>query len=526
MARVSRYGWAWCASVALAVAGGACSGASGSIGDQGSGVGAPGQNGAGGAPPAPAGGAGGGPAVVPGSTIFAVSYGDEHEQDFQALASDGAGNFYIAGQEFGPNPPDPTQGTPSNVFVVKYSPTGELMWRQPIPIDPNNALALFAIAVQPTTGAVILSGAFAGTIQLGPSTLTSGRDPSIGTPVLNVFTALLDSAGYFVWSRAYTSTARAFPEQVFSAADGDILVVGSSDNNATVGGGPLCCRSGQFNGPVTYLARYSPAGDFLWSNAIGGDFAYEYAGVNAAGDMVVGGEMNGPATFEGQTFPAAGDGTGLGQTGLVLRVDNQGSEVWAEVYPTDDLVRIGATIDDKQNVALFGGLSGTVDFGNGVSLAAGNNGSPVFQAGLVAGLAPDGTARWAVQFPASGQDQAFPETVATDPSGNVVVAGTVSGGLAVGGLSTGPDDTRFVVKYGADGTFLWGRGFPIQVNPMTAQNIALTVDPWGQIGFAGPFDQPIDFGTGPLAVTGQASALEPGEPAFLPDNVYLVKLAP
>ena len=105
-------------------------------------VGAPGQTGTGGggAPTTTgSGGSGGLTGPAPGSTIFAENYGDEGEQFLAGLATDASGNVYVAGNEMPVNiavPGTPEsqlamQGTQSGVFLLQYSSTGVLMWRQP-----------------------------------------------------------------------------------------------------------------------------------------------------------------------------------------------------------------------------------------------------------------------------------------------------------------------------------------------------------------------------------------------------------
>jgi hypothetical protein len=522
-------------AAALAAAFAACSDPSGSSGAESNVVGARGAGGAAaGAAPSPvASRPDEGAAVAPGSTIFAVSYGDEHEQDFRAVTSDLAGNFYLAGFETGPTAPDPSQETPSDLFVVKYGKTGRLLWRQTIPSDAYNALRVYAAAVQPTTGSLILAGTFFGTATLGENTLTSGRDPLNGLPATSLWLAALDSAGCFVWSRSYPSAALASVDQAFTTSNGDIVLFGTTDEGGSVGGAPLCCGntvSPDFDGPVAYVARYSPTGDFRWSNPIDGNFTKGYAGVNGDGDIVLGGTVHGLAAYQGVSFSGGGPQPGGSrlQEALVLRIDGEGKLIWGRLYPGPSQVRLGATIDAAKNVALIGSFSGTLDFGNGVSLTSGSNGNPVYDAALLARLGPDGTAQWAAQFPANGNDQVFAEAVATDAAGNIAFAGQVSGGLALGGPPplSGARTVGFVAKYTFDGTFRYSRAFATETEPWASDITGLTIDPWGHVGAAGAFNATVDFGTGPLTPPGEPAPALPARPPAVPDNVFLLELAP
>jgi hypothetical protein len=530
MTRVSLYSWGARLSVAAAIALGGCSGGSGSSGDQGRVTGTPG---AGGSPQAGMGGATGGPAAAPGSTIFVSTFSKlPFGPDFTAMAADEAGNFYIAGFTFLPlpNPADTTSGTPAELFVNKYSPTGELLWSQPIPLDLSNPVSLSSITVQPTTGAVILAGNFFGTTTLAGQTITSSTNAENGFPSTNVVLVALDSAGYFVWVRTYPSTALVSPTQVFSTASGDIELMGIASNNATVGGAPFCCSGSTSELTIPWVARYSPVGDPMWSFPITGDFGMSYAGANANGDIAIGGGVHGTATYRGTTFSGGNASVqgGFNNQGTVLRIDGQGNEVWVKLLQGGGTFsEVNATIDAAGNVPLFGGFDQSLDFGDGVTLSAASANNQVFDAGYLARLAPDGTAQWAVAFPSgSGTNEVFPEVITTDPAGNIAFAGEISGGLAVGGPPTAPDDLRFVAKFGPDGTFRWSRGFTIDTNPTSSHTIGIAADPWGQIGFGGTFNKTVDFGTGPITPPGTLPPPNPKFPSGLPPDIFLVKLAP
>jgi hypothetical protein len=528
MTRETLSWWGICVSIAAGtVVAGGCSGSSGSGGDHGPVLGGPGQT-----DPA----AGRAPAATPGSTLFAVTYGNTNVETLGGLAADAAGNFYVGGFESAP--PTSTGQSATDLFILKYSSAGVLLWKQPIPFDISNPLSLEGLVVQPTTGAVIVAGSFNGTAAIEGKTMTSGTQPlspgaTVASPATNVFLAAYDSAGYFLWSRSFASNASVSVNQVFAAANGDIELMGVGDNNAMVGGGPLCCRAGEFNGPITYVARYSPAGDPIWSNAIGGEFFSDLLGADADADggMVVGGAVHGTLTYQGESFSGGGsqpDGSSV-DVGAVLRIDGQGRKRWIKVYPAAGAhTRLGAGLDAAENVILYGNFADTFDLGNGVSLTAtAGDGLSFAQPALLAKLDPSGTALWAQQFPASGPDEVFPDVVATDADGNIALAGETSGSLGVGGPALLPPDTRgeFVAKYSPDGSFLWSRGFPIEHGFASASRRHLSFDPQGELGFAGSFHNTVDFGTGPITVPGERREARGGAP-LPPDDLFLLKLAP
>ena len=278
----------------------------------------------------------------------------------------------------------------------------------------------------------------------------------------------IDIAGNLVWSRIYSSPSFVEPDRVFVTAAGDIEVVGLATDNATVGGPPICCRNSEF-GTNTFLARYSPTGDHIWTAAItGGEFFFRGAGADADGGLVVGGGLIGTMTYDGQTFTGGGDIFEQGlrfSAGIVLRTDPQGHLRWIRVYqgPDQSTSQFNPSLDAAGNVVMSGQFEGTLNLGNQLVLE--HSGASVLQStGVLAKLAPDGGALWAHQFPAQGFDFVDGRAIAADPAGNIVLAGVTGGGLSLGGPPPVPAGIsgHFVAKYNPDGGWLWDRGFIVE----------------------------------------------------------------
>jgi hypothetical protein len=495
--------------------------------------GAPGAGGAGGGPPTAPGASGSDPAPAPGSTLFAENYGDEGEQFVGGIATDAKGNIYVAGNEMPVNiaqpstftGPLPMQGTANGVFLLQYSSSGELMWRQPFSVSGDNALEFDDVAVQPTTGAEIVVGTLRGSATIGGQTLTSSNDPRFGNPVADLWLTAIDSAGYLVWTVLIPSPAMVFPKRVFVAANGDVLVVGSVVDNGSVGGAPLCC--GTFAGP-SFAARFSPTGTPIWSTPITGDFDAFGSGSDPDGGLVIGGAVSGSAAVDGQTFTSAGTvpGSGVPDNGVVIRLDPQGHPSWIRSFPgaTQGFSFVGATLDPSRNAIVYGQFEGTVDFGNGHTLT----GSANFEAfdGLLAKLSPDGTTVWVDQL-AGGFDQSFSMSAATDAAGNIALAaGVPTGGVDLGGAPPLPLGTsgHFVARFDPAGQLAWSRGFATQLGEGGPVVSALSFAPAG-LAFSSDFDNTVDFGTGPLTAPGQPVRRGSG-PELVADNVFTLLLAP
>ena len=499
-------------------------------------VGAPGQTGTGGGGEPVMTGAGGSAATgtAPGSTIFAENYGDEGEQFLAGLATDASGNVYVAGNEMPVNiavPGTPEaqlqmQGKQNGVFLLQYSATGQLMWRQPFTPTASSTLEFDGVAVQLTTGLEIVVGTLSGSVNIAGTTLTAGTDPQFGTQVANLWLTAIDSAGYVVWTTLFPSPHMVFPRQVFVTSGGDIEVVGGTVENASVGGAPLCCGNG-ITGPQ-FAARYSPTGSHLWSKPITGNFSERGADADADGGLVIGGDATGSFGYEGETFSDSGvDAAGNPQTGAaVLRLDAQGHKRWVQVYagPNQSLSFVGAALDSSTNVILYGQFGGLLDLGGGHTFNGPTAGGALD--GLLAKLSADGTTIWADQFP-GGFDQLVGMSATTDPAGDIALAGGVlPGGVTLGTAMPLPSGTsgQFVATFTSEGALRWTRGFATQGGQGGPDVTGLRYSPAG-LAFSGDFDNEVDFGTGPLTVPGQLVRRGSG-PEFVADNVFTLLLAP
>ncbi|HKN54868.1 MAG TPA: SBBP repeat-containing protein, partial [Amycolatopsis sp.] len=131
---------------------------------------------------------------------------------------------------------------------------------------------------------------------------------------------------------------------------------------------------------------------------------------------------------------------------------------------------------------------------SGMSVAASTN-TPACVAG--------GQFIWNRQFGGSGVfDAAHAMAVATDPSGNVVVAGSFEGTVNFG---TGPMTSSgfkdvFVAKYSAAGVPLWAKSYGEPNDDEEALGVAM--DGSGNVIVTGYFKQTVNFGTGPLTAAG------------------------
>src|SRR5207302_10030988 len=164
-------------------------------------------------------------------------------------------------------------------------------------------------------------------------------------------------------------------------------------------------------------------------------------------------------------------------------------QVLAPGTTTSDPGMVASTVY-TYNVAAIDNAGNT----SGMSVAASTN-TPACVAG--------GQFIWNRQFGGPGVfDAAHAMAVATDPSGNVVVAGSFEGTVNFG---TGPMTSSgfkdvFVAKYSAAGVPLWAKAYGEPNDDEEALGVAM--DGSGNVVVTGYFKQTVNFGAGLLTAAG------------------------
>lgn len=229
----------------------------------------------------------------------------------------------------------------------------------------------------------------------------------------------------------------------------------------------------------------------LWSACFGdADSQISSAiAVDVSGNMIVAGY------FEGAIDLGGGPLTCVSSSDVfVAKFGPDGTHLWSKSFgPIGLQAHHAVAVDDAGNVIIAGKLNGSVDFGGGALVAAGEGDA------YIAKFSPDGAHVWSRRFGDSSQQ--YVQAVDVDDAGQVIIAGTMWGTIDFGGgpLTSAGDGDVFVAKLTSDGAHLWSRrmGDP---NYQLATSIA--VDHSGNVAVAGTFIGQIDFGGGPLTSAG------------------------
>ena len=264
---------------------------------------------------------------------------------------------------------------------------------------------------------ICLIGGYGGTVDFGGSPLTSmGGD---------IFIAKLDSLGNHLWSKRFGDAQSQFGDQDWSiTVDGaDNILAAGSFNGGVNFGGDLLTNVGGFN---MFVVKLDSAGNHLWSKRFGDD--QPQAGVRGnvvvddAWNIVVSGSFEGTVDFGGGPLTSAGD-----SDLYVAKLDALGNHIWSKRFGNAELQSTcSVAVDGVGNVLLAGDFYGTIDFGGGPLISAGD--SDIF----VAKFDPLGNHISSARF-GDYEHQGGYSSVAAYDSEHVLITGTFGGSVDFGG---------------------------------------------------------------------------------------------
>jgi len=335
---------------------------------------------------------------------------------FSSLRLDTGGNLIAAGYR--------NNGRDNDFLVVKFSPSGQELWRASE--GENTQLATALAADAPGPGGMVLDGT-------GNAYIT-GRG---GLANANDFiTAKIGATGNEIWRAALAGAAGTVARGYVAAVDASGNVYAGGDS--TVGG------LADF-----MIVKYDTGGAEQWRRQPG----HAAGRYNSLRDM----KLDSAGNIFATGFSSAGSDF------MTIKYSSAGTELWRDTY----------TVTSNSNdtpVAMAVDSSGNVIV-TGTSIDGANYGY------LTLKYAASGTLLWGNTLPGDGNTPQQPYAVATDAAGNVIVAGdtlikygpggnvlwqmrpgfrayaiavTANGDIIAGGSSS------VVARFAAaDGNFLW-----------------------------------------------------------------------
>jgi hypothetical protein len=332
---------------------------------------------------------------------------------------------------------------------------------------------------------LLLAGACGGPGETDTGELTSGTggvnaaspsskmSTSSGPDLSTVSTGGMGSGGVIneggmgtvthIWAKSYGGTGQVFVKDLAVDSAGNSVVVGAFQGAIDFGSGSPLTASGTTTTDI-FVAKYSPAGDYVWAKQFG-DSAIQSAlavAVDSNGDIALCGHFYGGLDFGGNNLQNSDQ---FADIYLAKLSGAQGNHLFSKAFTnivgTNDKCN-GVAFDASGDILITGKFLSEVNFGGGTLNAKGGNGDPdvyVAKFGAIGGnhimSVGFGGTESNTQQEQSGHD------VAATIDNSFAITGVTHGPVDFGGgaLGSGSSPRAFVARFNADGTHRFSRVF-------------------------------------------------------------------
>jgi len=409
---------------------------------------------------------------------------------YEAMAVDGQDNIIVAGSfsgqlDFGGGEILSNGGV--DIFIAKYSSNGTYLWSKGIGGSRDDWAK--AVAVDANGGIIITGWSGSGAVDFGGGPIN----------IVSAYLAKYSPDGVYQWARALgTNTADGTALQTDS--NGNIIVSGYFVGPCDFGGGSIVSVQ---NGDA-FLAKYTPAGGYLWAVRAGGSTAFgtqvSQIAVDHSDELVVTGYTTGAGDMGGVRFPGFG-----GNDIFLVKYSATGLPLWSRSFGGSDQDRgKGIAIDSLNNIVMTGLIGNNATVGSGTLVGGG-----IF----LSKYSPSGISVWSQNFPPPTGWPVSIENgngVAVDGGNNIVITGATLGDINLGGglLPMPPGDGNndtYLAEYASTGSHIWSTRFANLIpanSPAFNSGKAIETDSAGRVIVFGQFSDSIDLGTGVLTNPG------------------------
>ncbi len=295
-----------------------------------------------------------------------------------------------------------------------------------------------------------------------------------------------------LWATRFGDAAAQFGWSVAVDAAGNAVIVGEMEGTVDFGGGPLASAG---SSDLVVAKLDGATGALLWAKHFGNASlqAAQAVAVDANGGVLLTGYFQGSVNFGGGALASAG-----GADIFVAKLDGvAGAHVWSKRLgsATDDQLGLAIAADPMGNALVTGSYDGTVNFGGAALVSAG--GADIFVAKYDAAT---GAHVWSKRFGDAALVQAG-RAITADGDGNVIVTGGFEGTVNFGGaaLASAGDSDAFLLKLDPAGAHLFSARFG---DALYQVGRGVRADAAGNIVLVGDFEGSLDAGSGALANAG------------------------
>jgi len=425
---------------------------------------------------------------------FATYYGGTGQDEAVDIATDAAGNIYMAGNTYSDDFPTQTISGGYNqtsfagymdVFIVKFNNNGVRQWATYF--GGSDEELLTGIGVD-ANGNIAITGTTT-SIDFPVKTLAGGYQQSLSEEYIkDAFIAKFNTSGALQWSTYFGGSEDEEAGDVAIDGTGNIIITGSTySKNLPVKNltGAHYVGTSQGTGDM-YLAKFDANGARLWASYYGGLLITPSSiAVDTSNNFWITGTTS--YGFTGKTVSGAyNQSMDFSFTNIfdafVMKFNSNASLVWATSYGGNGLETPGGIAIDADDNVLITGSTASTDFPLQTLTGAYNqasNGGGASDAFIVK-FTNAGARLWATYYGGSGNDYGI--AIASDKSNNILVGGYSSLGdlptLAIAGgynqtqSASQYDDDGFILKFNSSGVRQWatyyGGSYEDQIKAITS----------------------------------------------------------
>ena len=330
-----------------------------------------------------------------GNFIWAIKAGGTQLDWAKAICTDKNDNILITGMFSG----TATFGTSTtltanstDIFVAKYNSSGVLQWaKKEGGSSVDRGLAIAA----DTSGNVIVTGDFSGSVSFGATNLTSAG-------AADIFLVKYNAAGAMQWAKKAGNVVNDRATAVTTDVAGNIYITGSFGGTVSFGATQLTATGGS-NDTDIFTAKYDASGNVVWAKKGGSNsgIVEEARGIalDNAQNIYITGLFGGTAAFDTQNITSNGS-----SDIFLVKYNNSGTVQWARAGggANEDEGAAVSTMPDGR-ICITGFYKGTATFGNITLNAFG--GASDFDA-FVVNYDNNGNQKWAKTFGRTGEGKA------------------------------------------------------------------------------------------------------------------------
>lgn len=378
-----------------------------------------------------------------GNLVWAKRYGDVRNDEGNSIATDPAGNVYIAGRfvtemDFGKIVLKSEGET--DIFIAKLDTDGNCIWAKNIGNEGDQTAT--GLALDSSGRNLYIVGDLAkGQVDMNPG----------GTPAILdgqcMFILKLKDNGDFLWAKripnenGYVTLEEAL-DAITVSQDGYVHITGqfsgTVDFDPDGGNQTLTSTAGSNSFEDAFVLKLDSMGKYVWAKSLSGTGrVYSTAvSVDSKGNVYTTGSFDGTADFD----PSAAGTANFSTAGIysfdifISKLDGQGNYVWAKAIGGTGTDRgFGVTVDKFDDVYATGGYLGKVDFNPATGVADTfflNSNNMGNAEGYAFKLLANGDFAWAKTIAggvtgSAGSNQGF--KILTDPKGAVYTTGVFQG---------------------------------------------------------------------------------------------------